>query len=177
MMLVAIVGLGVNVAGVYALRRGRTGSLNVQGAYLELLSDAVASVGVIAAAAVMFLTGWYAADPLVSAAIAVYILPRTWKLLREAVGILLEGTPADVDVAELRGALSDLEGVDGVHDLHVWSLTSGVHAVSAHVVRAPQCEWDVLLDRIHALMRDRFQIHHVTVQLESTGWQCQETHL
>lgn len=177
MLLVAVVGLAVNIAGVFALRESRDGSLNVQGAYLELLSDAVASAGVIAAAVVMRLTGWYYADPIVSIAIALYILPRTLKLLREAVDILLEGTPSNINLVEVRQAMESVDGVAGVHDLHVWSLTSGVNALSAHVVRAASGDFEALLDRIHGSIRTRFPIQHVTVQLEPVGWQCRETHL
>lgn len=177
MLVVAVIGLGVNVAGVYAMRGGRDQSLNIQGAYLELLSDAVASVGVIVAAAVMALTGWYYADPLVSVAIALYIVPRTWSLLREATEVLLEGTPAGIDLVDVRQAISAVEGVQAVHDLHVWSLTTGVNALSVHVVKSSGVEWERLLERVHRAVRSRFPIQHATVQMEPDTWQCQETHL
>jgi cobalt-zinc-cadmium efflux system protein len=177
MLLVAVVGLAVNIGGVYALRHARVGSLNVHGAYLELLSDAVASVGVIGAAVVMSVTGWFYADTVVSVAIALYIVPRTWHLLREAVEVLLESTPAGIDLAVVRRAIAGIEGVQAVHDLHVWSLTSGVNALSVHVVTSARSDWQSLLDRVHRTVRSTFPIHHTTVQVEPIGWNCQETHL
>ena len=134
MLLVAVVGLGVNARSIWLLRSASEESLNLKGAYFEVLSDAISSVGVMAAAAVIWLTGWLYADPLVSAGIGLFILPRTAKLMADAVGVLLEGTPADVNIGELRAAIAAIRGVADVHDLHVWSLTSGVNALSVHVV-------------------------------------------
>ena len=136
----------------------------------------ISSLGVIAAAAIMWVTGWRYADPLVSAGIGVFILPRTWTLLRQAVGVLLEGTPSDINVASLREAISHIDGVQSVHDLHVWALTSGVNAMSVHVVCANGASRDELLSRVHDGVRSRFAIRHVTVQLESPGWEQAETH-
>jgi len=124
MLAVATLGLAVNVAGLLLLRGGSEASLNMKGAYFELLSDMLTSVGVIVAGVVMWTTGWYYADPLISAGIGLFIFPRTWALMREAVGVLLEGTPVGVDIASLRERIGATPGVVGVHDLHVWSLTS-----------------------------------------------------
>ena len=177
MLLVAVVGLVVNLAGMLVLRGGSADSLNMRGAYLEVASDALTSLAVIASAAVMWTTGWYYADPLVSAGIGLFILPRTWKLLREATGILLEGTPAEISIGAVRETLANVPGVVGVHDLHVWSLTSGVHALSAHVVRDTTASFDEVLQRVHEAIRENFPIEHVTIQLESPGWEQRETHL
>jgi cobalt-zinc-cadmium efflux system protein len=177
MLGVALVGLGVNVASVFILRAGSSESLNMKGAYFEVLSDLLASVGVILAAGIMWATGWYYADPLISAAIGVFILPRTWKLLREAVGVLLEGTPADVNLAALREAIAGVAGVDGVHDLHVWSLTSGVNAMSVHVVRAGTTPHDDILRAVQARVTSDFKVGHLTVQVESRGCEADEVHL
>src|SRR5207344_2401482 len=117
-----------------ALRGGAAESLNLKSAYYEVFSDALTALGVIVASIVVWTTGWYYADPLASAAIGLFILPRTWRLLREAVRILLEGTPADVNLAVLRDALEAVPGVSAVHDLHVWALTSGMNAMSLHAV-------------------------------------------
>jgi cobalt-zinc-cadmium efflux system protein len=177
MLVVATVGLGVNVAGLLILRSGAKESLNVKGAYFEVFSDMLTSVGAILAAAVMWATGWYYADPLVSAGIGLFILPRTWTLLREAVGVLLEGTPADVNPAALREAIGRLDGVAGVHDLHVWTITSGMNAMSVHVVRSDGVPHDAVLGRVRECVSSEFKITHATVQVESAGCELRETHL
>ena len=177
MLVIALIGLGVNVTGMLILRAGARESLNLQGAYFEVLSDMVSSLGVILAALIIWTTGWRYADPLVSAGIGLFIVPRTWALLRQAVGLLLEGTPSDVNLASLRESLAAVEGVQGVHDLHVWALTSGVNAMSAHVVCNGATSHDEMLRRVHDHIRSTFPIGHVTVQLESEGWEQAETHL
>ena len=125
----------------------------------------------------MMTTGWYYADPLISAGIGLFILPRTWKLLREAIGVLLEGTPKDVDLDALREALGRIEGTAGVHDLHVWTLTSGVNAMSAHVIVSGGASHNEVLKRVHKCATANFKIVHVTVQLEPVGCADKETHL
>lgn len=177
MLAIAIIGLAINVAGIFILRGGSSESLNLRGAYFEVLSDMISSLGVILAALTMWLTGWRYADPLVSAGIGLFILPRTWMLIRDAVGVLLEGTPSGINLTALREAIAAIEGVQGVHDLHVWSLTSGVNAMSAHVVCANLVGRDELLTRVHDCAKKRFGINHVTVQLESPDWEQTETHL
>ncbi len=134
MLIVAGIGLIVNIVGLMILRKDSEASLNMKGAYFEVLSDMLTSVGVMIAGVIMLTTGWYYADPLISAAIGLLIFPRTWKLLMEAVHVLLEGTPKDVNIQELRNSLEKTPGVKDVHDLHVWSLTSSVNAMSAHIV-------------------------------------------
>ena len=171
MLAIAVIGLIINVVGIKVLSPGADESLNVKGAYFEVLSDLVSSVGVILAAVVMWTTGWRYADPLVSAAIGLFIVPRTWALLRQAVGILLEGTPSDVNIEALRGALSEIPGISDVHDLHVWSLSSGVNAMSAHVVRAEDASSDDVLRRACDCVVRTFPIGHVTIQVEPSGWQ------
>lgn len=125
----------------------------------------------------MLTTGWYYADPLISAGIGLFILPRTWSLLKDAVGVLLEGTPSDVNIATLRETLSKLEGVTEIHDLHVWSLTSGVNAISVHAVLADGAKHDDILARIHDRCTSEFKIGHVTAQTEREGFACHETHI
>ena len=163
---VAAVGLLVNVAGALVLRRGARASLNVRGAYNEVLADALSSVGVIAGAAVITATGWFWVDPLVAVAIALFVVPRTWALLREAVHVLLEGTPPEVDLAALRAAMEGVPGVKAVHDLHVWTLTSGIHALSAHAVLQEGAAHGTVLGTLRQRVVDGFPISHVTVQLE-----------
>lgn len=177
MLAIASLGLVVNVVGVALMRTGSTESLNMKGAYFELLSDALTSVGVIVAAIIMLTTGWYYADPLLSAGIGLFILPRTWSLLREAVGILLEGTPSDINMAVLRQSLNQLTGVAGVHDLHVWALTSGVYAMSLHAVLADGAAHDDVLRLVREHAHAQFKIAHVTVQVERQGCAEFESHL
>jgi len=177
MLLVALVGLAMNIAGIFILRAGADESLNMKGAYFEVLSDLLTSVGVIVAGVIMLATRWYYADPLISAGIGLFILPRTWLLLREAVGVLLEGTPSDVNITTLREAIESVPGVAGAHDLHVWALTSGVNAMSAHAVLAVGAPHDEVLAAIRERVISGFKIAHVTVQVEQIGCAVGETHL
>ncbi len=166
MLAVAAVGLAVNLVGAWLLHHHAEHSLNVRAAYLEVLTDALSSIGVIAASVVIMVTGWTVADPLVSVGIAVFIVPRTWSLLRQAVNVLLEGTPAHLDLGEIEAAMLRVDGVRRVHDLHVWTLTSGREAMSAHVVVSDIRQSERLLDALHAVLHARFGIDHTTIQLD-----------
>lgn len=177
MMAVAALGTAVNAAAIFVLRAGASHSLNVKGAYFEVLSDLFSSVGVLVAGAVMWTTGWYYADPILSAEIGLFILPRTWKLLREAVGVLLEGTPADVNLAAVREAIEGLPGVEDVHDLHVWTLTSGMNAMSLHVTRADGAVHQSVLAAVQRRVTGALPVTHVTVQVEDKGCAAGEAHL
>jgi len=149
MLAVATVGLVVNLACAWLLHGAAAASLNVRAAYLEVLADALSSIGVVAAGAIVVATGWTLADPLVSGAIGFVIVPRTWRLLRQAVNVLLEGTPAHLDLGEIEDAMRSVAGVRRVHDLHVWTLTSEREAMSAHVGELAIGDVDV------AVVRDR----------------------
>ncbi len=166
MLAIAAVGLGVNLFSARLLHAGAAESLNVRAAYLEVLADALASVGVLIAALVVMLSGWTLVDPLTSAAIAVFIVPRTWRLLTQAVNVLLEGTPAHLQLGEIGVAMTRVAGVRRIHDLHVWTLTSGRDAMSAHVVVDDLAESARLLEELHAVLHARFGIDHTTIQLE-----------
>lgn len=177
MLGVAVVGLAVNVAGMLILRAGSSESLNMKGAYFEVLSDMLTSIGVIVAAIAMLATGWYYADPLISAGIGLFILPRTWTLMKEAVGVLLEGVPSELNLAALRETLENVPGVASVHDFHVWSLTSGVNAMSVHAVLVEGAFYADVLAAIHEAIATSSKIGHITVQIEPQGWESAETHL
>lgn len=177
MLLIAVIGLVVNIAGIFILRAGSIESLNLKGAYFEVLSDMLTSMGVIIAGVIMWTTSWYYADPLISAGIGLFILPRTWLLLREAVGVLLEGTPSDINLTAVRAAIGSLAEVTGVHDLHVWTLTSGMNAMSVHVLLADGASHEALLKAVQQRITADFKIAHVTVQIEPPGWEESETHL
>jgi len=166
-LVVAVAGLGVNLLAAWLLHAGAGESLNVRGAYLEVLGDALSSAAVIVAAAVILVTGWTAADALASAAIGLLILPRTFALLKQAVNVLLEGVPAHLDLAEIETALRGVPGVKRVHDLHVWTLTSGREAMSAHVEVEPGTRPDRILDELHVVLHARFGIDHTTIQVET----------
>ncbi len=177
MLIVAGIGLIVNIVGLMILRKDSEASLNMKGAYFEVLSDMLTSVGVMIAGVIMLTTGWYYADPLISAAIGLLIFPRTWKLLMEAVHVLLEGTPKDVNIQELRTSLEKTPGVKDVHDLHVWSLTSSVNAMSAHIVKDEAYAQNQLLKILTDQTTKNFKISHTTFQIEEDGYQENEVHL
>jgi cobalt-zinc-cadmium efflux system protein len=167
MAVVAAGGLGVNLVCAWLLHRGAADSLNVRGAYLEVLSDALSSLATLVAAGVVLLSGWTGADALAGVAIALLIVPRTWSLLKQAVNVLLEGTPPHLELGEIETAMCAVAGVRRVHDLHVWTLTSGREAMSAHVVVDDVRESERLLETLHALLHARFGIDHTTIQLET----------
>lgn len=177
MLIVAGIGLAVNIIGMLIMRKSSGESLNMKGAYFEVLSDMLTSIGVIIAGIIMLTTGWYYADPIVSAGIGLFILPRTWRLLKEGVGVLLEGTPSDINLAELRETIQKINGVMGVHDLHVWSLTSGINAMSVHVVIKKENEFNQMLTDINNTVTQNFKIAHTTIQLETEGHKENEMHL
>ena len=167
MLGIAAVGLVANLVCAALLHGAATTSLNVRAAYLEVLGDALSSIGVVIAAALVVVTGWTLADPLVSGAIALVIVPRTWRLLTQAVNVLLEGTPAHLNLREIEDAMCSVAGVRRVHDLHVWTLTSEREAMSAHVVVDDVRDSERLLETLHAVMHARFGIDHTTIQLET----------
>lgn len=164
---VSLGGLAVNLICLRLLHPGAHESLNVRGAYLEVLGDALSSGAVLAAGAVIALTGWVHADALAAAAIGLLILPRTVALLSQAVHVLLEGVPSHLDLGEIEQAMGAVDGVRRVHDLHVWTLTSGREAMSAHVVARPPVEADRLLHDLHLVLHARFGIDHTTIQIET----------
>lgn len=166
MLVVAVAGLGANIVSFFLLREGAGESLNIHGAYLEVMADAIGSVGVIIAALIMGITGWPYADPIAAAAIGLFILPRTYRLGRRAVRILLQSTPEGLDLAQLRADLEDIPGVVDVHDLHAWTLTSGMDVVSAHVMTEVGVDSHAVLDTARHLLEDRHQIAHATLQVE-----------
>jgi cobalt-zinc-cadmium efflux system protein len=166
MLAFAVAGLGANVFVARMLHRHRGHSLNLRGAYLHVLSDLLGSVGAVLAGVIVLATGWETADPLASVLIAALILVGSFTLVREAVDVLMEAVPAHIDVEELRRALEDVPGTAEVHDLHVWSLTTGRYALSAHAVANGTRHADAILDGMTELCARRFHIDHVTIQIE-----------
>jgi cobalt-zinc-cadmium efflux system protein len=168
MLVVAVVGLLANAASLVVLRDAQRESLAMRGAYLEVMGDFVGSGAVIVAALVIATTGWVQADAIASVFIAVLILPRTWSLLKEAVDILLEASPKGVDLGEVRSHILEAPGVADVHDLHAWTITSGVNVVSAHVVLDPNAQAPAVLDYLCGCLSGDFDIEHSTFQLETS---------
>jgi cobalt-zinc-cadmium efflux system protein len=170
LMVVAAVGLAVNVISFLLLRRGAAESLNVRGAFLEVLSDMLGSVGVIVAGIVLVATGWPYIDPIVGVGIGLFILPRAYRLGREALRVLLQVAPSEIDVPVVRSRLAALGGVAEVHDLHVWTLTSGLRVATGHLGLADGADAGVVLAQARAVLADEVGIEHVTLQVEPAGF-------
>jgi cobalt-zinc-cadmium efflux system protein len=167
MFAVALIGLATNTASLFLLRDAQRSSMNMRGAYLEVMGDFLGSGAVIVAAVLIAFTGWLQADAVASILIGLLILPRTLGLLREAVDILLEATPKGIDLDEVRRHILEAPGVIDVHDLHAWTITSGLNVVSAHVVLEPGAEAPVVLDELCRCLAGDFDIEHSTFQLET----------
>jgi cobalt-zinc-cadmium efflux system protein len=185
MIIVASIGLGINLLGIRMLSKVRIKNrasedyvaeqrnshgqedLNLQGAYLEVLADTIGSVGVIVAGIIIQTTGVYLADPLISIGIVALILPRTWLLLKKAIHILIEGTPSHLCHEEIKNAILRVKGVTGVFDLHIWTISSGIHALSAHVVIIDNNRASAILQEINSILEKGYDITHATIQIES----------
>jgi cobalt-zinc-cadmium efflux system protein len=177
MMLVAGIGLVVNIISMLLLRESSQESLNVRGAYLEVLGDTLGSLGVIAAGIIILATGWELADPIIGVGIGLFILPRAWLLLRESVDVLLEGTPKNLNIEALRLAIESLPGVLNVHDVHAWTITSGMHAVSAHITMHDPGQSVAILTQAKEVLSAKFGLTHSTLQVEPPGFEEEREHL
>jgi cobalt-zinc-cadmium efflux system protein len=182
-IVVASIGLGINLFGIRLLSKTQVKkkwqdhssekvalqekNLNVHGAYLEVLADTIGSAGVIAAGIIIHTTEFYLADPLISIGIVALILPRTWLLLKKAIHILIEGTPSHLCHEEVKNSILKVKGVTGVFDLHIWTITSGIHALSAHVVVMDNNRANEILQEINSILEKNFKINHATIQIES----------
>ena len=170
MMIFGVIALAGNGVSLALLRRGQAESLNVRGAFLEVASDAFGAAAVVASGIVISTTGWALIDPLASLAVALLILPRAWRLLRDAVDVLLEASPRGINLTEVRAHMIALDGVEGVHDLHAWTITSGLPVLSAHVVVDPGVLANgrsaAMLDALQECLRGHFDVTHSTFQLE-----------
>jgi cobalt-zinc-cadmium efflux system protein len=166
-LVIGVIGLGVNLAAFGLLREGAGESLNVRGAYYEVVADTLGSIGVIVAAIVMGITGWGWVDPVIGAAIGLFILPRAWRLGRDAVRILVQAAPAAIDLDAVTTSLTGIDGVSDVHDLHVWTLTSEMDVLTAHLAVNDAASSQRVLDQARALLAERFRLSHATLQVES----------
>src|SRR5690606_15101789 len=167
MIVVAVLGLIVNLIGMRLLHAGKEESLNLRGAYLEVWSDMLGSLGVIIGALVIMATGWMWVDTMIAVGIGLWVVPRTWYLLKASVHILLEGVPENIDIIALRDELERLQGVAGIHDLHVWLLSSGKPSLTAHAVLADGASADQVLSAVREHLAMHHSITHITIQCES----------
>lgn len=169
MLIIAALGLVVNLISMRLLSAGKDSSLNMKGAYLEVWSDMLGSIGVIVGAVVIRYTGWGWVDSVIAVGIGLWVLPRTWVLLRESMNVLLEGVPEGVGIAEISTAICARPGVASIHDLHVWSISSGKTSLSVHIVGtdAPST-WPALVSSVRDMLAKDFEIHHTTVQVEES---------
>jgi cobalt-zinc-cadmium efflux system protein len=172
---IAVGGLVVNLAGLWILHGGREESLNIQGAWLHVLSDALGSVGAIVAGALIWGLEWYWADPVTSILIALLIIHSSWRLVAASVSVLMESAPHGIDVDEVHAAILDVPGVIGLHDLHIWTITSGMDSLSAHVVVEDGQPHVPLLSQLREVLHDRFGIDHLTIQIEPEDFEERPT--
>jgi cobalt-zinc-cadmium efflux system protein len=176
MIFVALGGLAINLCCAAVLHGDHQDDLNIRGAWLHVMGDAFGSVGAIVAGLLMSLRGWYVADPLIGVVIGLLIVWSSWNLIRESTNVLLEGTPAHINLAAVEDAILGTIGVEGVHDLHVWTITSGREALSAHVIHAEATSQPDLLKDLRAKLQDRFGLDHLTIQMETTEFEDEAFH-
>ncbi|MFQ5849199.1 MAG: cation diffusion facilitator family transporter [Candidatus Binatia bacterium] len=174
MLMVATLGLGVNIAAGFILYGSHRENLNVRGAFLHVFGDAIGSVGAIVAALIMLSTRWYLADPLISILIGGLILYTSWGLIKESVDILMQSVPKGINIDEVERAMEGIDGVIKVHDLHVWAVTSGVFTLSAHAVINGDRDFHQVLNDMEKALIDKFNIRHTTIQLETESREAEE---
>ena len=167
MISIAAIGLAVNLVGMKLLKGHAKENLNMEGAYLEVLKDTLGSVSIILVGVIIFTTKFYLADPIISVGLAFYILPRTWSLMKKSINILMEGVPMNISYEEVKKAILQIKGVTGVFDMHIWTITSGMDAITAHVVVSDPSKSQTILKEISSILEKRFKITHTTIQIET----------
>jgi cobalt-zinc-cadmium efflux system protein len=176
MLLIAALGLCANIISAIFLSKGREKNVNVRGAFLHMIADALGSVGAIAAGVIIWTTGWYPVDTITSVVIGLLILWSSWGFLKQTLNILLEATPENIDFMEVKKSLEEMEHIDAVHDLHIWTITSGMPILSAHIALNSCCSdtnhWQNCLGDAQKLLKDRFGIEHTTLQVEPCDASC-----
>jgi cobalt-zinc-cadmium efflux system protein len=174
MMIVAVLGLAVNVAAAAILHAGHSHNLNMRGAFLHVMSDAIGSVGAVAAGVIMLNTGWYLADPLISIFIGALILFSSWSLVKDSLSVLMQTVPKGIRLEDVRQTIESVDGVHKVHDLHVWAVTSDIFTLSAHAVVENGGDFHQVLNGIEETLKERFNIEHTTIQLETESREDKE---
>jgi cobalt-zinc-cadmium efflux system protein len=176
MIAIAVGGLMVNLLCAWLLHGGHEEDLNIRGAWLHIIGDALGSVAAIVAGVLMLLFGWYTADPICSVIIALIIIAGAWRLIYESVNILLEGTPSHINLTAVEETILDTKGVENVHDLHIWTIASGLEALSAHVIHAGNTSQPELLRQLRTKLHDKFGIDHLTIQMETAEFEDETLH-
>jgi cobalt-zinc-cadmium efflux system protein len=175
MLIISFIGLLVNIAAAYILMKGdKDENLNVRSAFLHVLGDMLGSVGAIVAALLIMFLGWGIADPIASIIVAVLIIISGWRVTKDSFHILMEGTPLNIDVAKVKETIMSVPDVKDVHDLHIWSITSDFPALSCHVVKEHDADYQEVLKRVKKVLHDEFHIHHTTIQVDEEPKGCQE---
>ena len=174
MLIVAVLGLVVNLIGWFLLREGSKESLNIEGAFLEVIADLIGSIGVVVAAVVIQLTGWVYIDAIIGAGIGLFILPRAYQLGRKSIRILLQEAPSGVDLGDVEEGLAAIDGVRGVHDLHLWTLSSGMLVATVHLDAQPGVDRDRIMTQARTMLRDEYSVNHATLQVEAESQDCTE---
>lgn len=178
MLIVAAIGLVVNLISMRLLMAGQAGSFNVKGAYLEVWADMIGSVGVILGALAIRFTGWTWVDPLVAVAIGLWVLPRTWILLRDTTNVLLQGVPAGIQLQKVRSTIAGVPGIAGLHDLHIWSMSNDDASCTVHVTLADNADADDVRASVTKVLAEKYELEHVTIQTEAPGSECgREDHI
>ena len=164
---IATIGLIVNLIGIKILHRHAKENINVEGAYLEVLKDMYGSCAVIVAALIIISTNLYIVDPIVSIGLSLFIIPRTWSLMKRVVNILMEGVPSNISYEQVKKSILEIKGVTGIFDLHLWTITSGFDAMTAHVVISDVSKSQIILNEINSILEKKFNIIHNTIQIET----------
>ncbi len=167
LIIVGTIGLVVNLVGINILKGHANENLNIEGAYLEVLKDTLGSVGVVVVGIITSISEFYLVDPIVSVGLAFYILPRIWSLMKKSINILMEGVPMNISYEEVKKAILQIKGVTGVFDIHIWTITSGMDAITAHVVVSDPSKSQTILKEISSMLENRFKITHTTIQIET----------
>lgn len=167
LIIVGTIGLVVNLVGMYILKGHATENLNIEGAYLEVLKDTLGSVGVVVVGVITSISEFYLIDPIISVGLAFYILPRTWSLMKKSINILMEGVPINISYEEVKKAILQIKGVTGIFEMHIWTITSGMDAITAHVVVSDPSKSQTILKAISSMLENRFKITHTTIQIET----------
>jgi len=179
MLIIAFVGFLANLMSALILAKGRKENVNMRGAFLHMVADAMGSIGAVIAGSVIWLTGWYPIDSIASVVIGLLILWSSWGFLGETMNILLEATPGNIDFLEVKSSLEAIEHIEEVHDLHIWTITSGMPVLSAHISLASCCSetthWQKCLEQAQKLLKDRFGIEHTTLQVEGDNSSCEKS--
>lgn len=179
MLVVAFIGFLANLISAFILSKGSRENINMRGAFLHMMADAMGSIGVVIAGSVIWLTGWYPIDSIASVVIGLLILWSSWGFLKETMNILLEATPGNIDFLEVKDALEAIEHIEEVHDLHIWTITSGMPVLSAHISLSSCCSetthWQECLSKAQKLLKDRFGIEHTTLQVEGANSSCEKS--